>query len=257
MTRLGVVSYTGESKKKYVFDVYNLHATWNPVGVVYLVTRADTNSNIAVTHYLLYVGQTSNLKAEFYNHPRQACFKKYNANRLCTLLQSDELTRLTIANDLIRHWQPPCNIEREPAAPGWQVEHSGLAVDAQGKTIGRLEVNGDVFTKDNIDESGEPFGFPVGNVDTAGVVTDCRRSPLGHVDTKGIIFDKDHLTIAHVTPAGIVFDAQAHFVGAVNRNLYKNYCRADWSPMIYRAAAAVLLLLDIEKLKRVPKSAPK
>ncbi len=139
----------------------------------------------------------------------------------------------------------------------WRVENQGLVIVAPKRTIGFFDINGNVYGPKNVSTFGDPFGSPIGFVDTAGNVFTQARLPFGIVDVNGIIYDSSHTPVAQVTATGFVFKMNGMLIGIVNRNLHSKDDRPEWRPMIYRAAAAVLLLLDIENFKRIPKSAPK
>jgi predicted GIY-YIG superfamily endonuclease len=109
MSDVQTITLKGKSGNSYVFNIYDIKSNWAEVAAVYVVTRAVTKPEGGSTHYIIYVGQTDNLKNRFSNHDHQKCFDNNNANRLCVLQQGNEDKRRSIESDLIGSYNPPCN----------------------------------------------------------------------------------------------------------------------------------------------------
>lgn len=106
MAKIGTVTFTGASGKKYSFGYYDYPGSWNEVAGVYIIARFDRNQNKI---YAIYVGETDNLKERLINHHKQSCFNSNNVNILCWLGENNQQTRLAIESDLIKGINPPCN----------------------------------------------------------------------------------------------------------------------------------------------------
>ncbi|MGD0613653.1 MAG: GIY-YIG nuclease family protein [Anaerolineales bacterium] len=100
------VKLFGASHKEYSFTLYGFPDAWDEIAGVYLVARMDKDNN---SIHPIYVGETENLKNEFSNHPKQACFDKNNVNVLGWISESNEQTRRSIETDLMASLKPPCN----------------------------------------------------------------------------------------------------------------------------------------------------
>ena len=108
MARISTVSFTGLSKKQYVFDVWKTDQQFRDTGAIYAISRRYPNGN-TYSHDVAYFGQTEDLSARFEDHHKQDCFEEHGANCICTLVENDEDLRCAIETDLIRAYKPPCN----------------------------------------------------------------------------------------------------------------------------------------------------
>jgi len=106
MEKKFTVKFTGASAKEYSFDFYNLGGNWNEIAGVYLMARYDEEKNKV---YPIYIGETDNLKNRLFNHHKQSCFDKNNANVLGWIGETIEKNRLAIEEDLKNGLKPPCN----------------------------------------------------------------------------------------------------------------------------------------------------
>ena len=110
MAKLGDLTLTGASGKKYTFAVYPADTTWKDgVAGVYYVSRRTAKPDGSGDHSKIYVGETSDLKDRFENHHKQKCFEKNGYNAISILQESNENTRLAIEGDLVDALSPPCN----------------------------------------------------------------------------------------------------------------------------------------------------
>ncbi|MCK5470091.1 MAG: hypothetical protein KAI99_16330, partial [Cyclobacteriaceae bacterium] len=75
----------------------------------YVVTHRTIKADASVDHDVIFVGQTDNVKNEFENHPKSACFDKEVANCVCVYWEDHAVTRSKISEDLKNLYHPPCN----------------------------------------------------------------------------------------------------------------------------------------------------
>jgi len=108
MAKLGTIHFTGQSGKKYSFNVYQITASFKAIGAVYLITKRTVTDGTG-NHTRIYVGQTGDLSERFNNHHKQDCFEENKANCICIYAEENETTRLEIEKDLIDNYTPPCN----------------------------------------------------------------------------------------------------------------------------------------------------
>ncbi len=128
----------------------------------------------------------------------------------------------------------------------WYVDKNGLLTDADKCPLGFIDVNGDVYGQQNVSPFGDPTGMRIGLVDTSGDVYNQKKQHLGYVDLDGTIYISTHFPIGRVTPAGVVLKVSGLIIGSIDRDLHSKFNQKNWRPMLYRAAAAVLLLMDLE-----------
>jgi hypothetical protein len=105
MSAKSIITLVGKSGNKYPFEVYSCETTFNPVGAVYAVTRADDKS----VHTILYIGQTETLCDRHDDHHKQECFDRNNANCICVHVDSSEDSRRAKETDLCRKYNCICN----------------------------------------------------------------------------------------------------------------------------------------------------
>jgi len=111
MPKLGSVTFTGSSGKKYKFNAYPINTEFEAFGAVYLFTKRYKNSSGDYNHIDIYIGQTKNISERFENHHAMPCIKRNDANCICIYNESSESKRLDIEKDLIDNYNPPCNTE--------------------------------------------------------------------------------------------------------------------------------------------------
>ncbi len=109
MDQIGSIDFKGKSGKSYEFDIYPFDSEWNEDAAVYVVTRRYKNQQEKLTHALIYVGETDNLKERFSNHHKASCFTENNANCLCIHLDTSESSRLEKEADILATRSPKCN----------------------------------------------------------------------------------------------------------------------------------------------------
>ena len=110
MGKLGDMTWTGKSGKKYAFGVF----TWGTAfkedyAAVYLVTRRYKKADGKYNHDSIYVGETDDLSSRFDDHHKQRCFDEHKKNCVCAHGESDEEKRLAIERDLLGNYNWPCN----------------------------------------------------------------------------------------------------------------------------------------------------
>lgn len=110
MAKLGTVTFTGKSGRKYEFNAYPWGTSFNKeYGAVYFVTKRSKNSEGGYSHKRIYIGQTEDLSTRFDDHHKQDCFDRNDANCICVHGEQDEDNRLEIEQDLINNYDTPCN----------------------------------------------------------------------------------------------------------------------------------------------------
>jgi hypothetical protein len=103
-TTTATTTLTGDSGRKYEFEVYALDAELDAVGAVYAVTRRDGDR-----HVPLYFGQTGDISVRLSGHHKSECFDENDADCLC-VHRDDELdSRLKKELDLMIRHHPACN----------------------------------------------------------------------------------------------------------------------------------------------------
>jgi hypothetical protein len=110
MPKIGTLDFTGISGHKYTFNVYPMNREFKEKEAVYVVTHRSVKADTSIDHNLIYVGQTSNLRAEFENHAFAACFDRELANCVCVYWEDHAEPREKIRNDLKDLYHPPCNV---------------------------------------------------------------------------------------------------------------------------------------------------
>ena len=109
MAKLGVLTLTGESARKYEFNVYGFDAEFNAIGAVYVVTKRTKTRSGHYSHTKIYAGESGDISTRFDGHHKEECFQTHGANCKCIHSEADEDRRRTIESDLIGAYDPPCN----------------------------------------------------------------------------------------------------------------------------------------------------
>ena len=110
MAKLGTITFTGASGTNYEFNVYPWGTSFKKdFGAIYFVTNRTQKSDGGYSHTRIYVGETEALSTRFDNHHKQACFDSYNKNCVCVYGEQDENERFEIEQNILAHYDPPCN----------------------------------------------------------------------------------------------------------------------------------------------------
>jgi hypothetical protein len=110
MKKLGTIGFVGNSGHKYEFTVYPYGVRFKPgTGGVYFVTSRQDTGNSGHRHRKIYVGQAPDLCEELGSHPKRGEFEEREANCVCVHVTRDSRARQRIAEDILQHYQPPCN----------------------------------------------------------------------------------------------------------------------------------------------------
>ena len=96
----------GASGLEYTFSIYPWGTEFQKKGGVYMVLKKKGQNN---DYAILYVGQTGDLSERFDSHNKKPCFDRNGKTHIAILLESFELNRFSIENDLIRSYNPVCN----------------------------------------------------------------------------------------------------------------------------------------------------
>lgn len=109
MAKIGILTLTGASGKKYKFNVYPYDTDFKSIGGVYYISKRTEKNDGSGTHSKIYIGQTGDLSERFDNHHKEICFQKHGANCKSIHAEASEEKRLEIEEDLINALRPPCN----------------------------------------------------------------------------------------------------------------------------------------------------
>jgi len=99
---------TGQSGKKYIFNIYSIDTSFSAVGGIYLFTRR-TKSGDTFLHTNKYLGKTNDLSTRFDNHHKEDCIVENNANCLCVMRVDSEDDRTNYETDLLLANNTTCN----------------------------------------------------------------------------------------------------------------------------------------------------
>jgi hypothetical protein len=103
------VTLIGISGAKYVYETYDINTVWNPLPGNYAFADAALR--------IKYVGQTDNFAKRFSNHEKWPEAVKYGATQiLARVNQQGEIARKAEETDLIRAYNPPCNVQQSSTA---------------------------------------------------------------------------------------------------------------------------------------------
>jgi hypothetical protein len=112
MSRIGTIDFTGLSGHVYTFNVYPYkHDFGKAKGAVYVITKRVVKHDGVVDHNLLFIGTIDNITTLQKIHKKSACLVREAANCVCTYWEDNPTTRVTINDDLVNHYHPPCNYE--------------------------------------------------------------------------------------------------------------------------------------------------
>ena len=110
MSKLGTVTFTGKTGRKYEFKTYTWGTSFKKgYHAVYFVTKRSRNSEGGYSHERIYIGQTEDLSTRFDDHHKQDCFDRNEANCICVYGEKNDDNRLAIEKDLIDNYDPSCN----------------------------------------------------------------------------------------------------------------------------------------------------
>ena len=99
--------WTGQSRSRYIYFVYDIPMKPFDAPANYIFTRWDRKTQ---TWYPLYIGETDNLTQRFNNHEKWPCAQQHGVTHIHVHNKStSQLDRRLEKDDLIAHWNPPCN----------------------------------------------------------------------------------------------------------------------------------------------------
>ena len=111
------ITIQGISGNYYIFNVYSfsefsdLYDAFKSISALYAFTKRFPQG-IGYTHDLIYVGETGNLSTRFYNHHKESCIIRNNANCICIhSFYGTESERLAAEADILNAFDLPCNIK--------------------------------------------------------------------------------------------------------------------------------------------------
>jgi len=100
------ITLGGTSWKNYIFNLYSIDTSFNPVKAIYIVCELTENNS---KYSLIYIWQTDDLSTRFVSHHKQACFDRNWANCIGVLQVARQEDRDFIEKDLISRYKPMCN----------------------------------------------------------------------------------------------------------------------------------------------------
>jgi len=125
----------------------------------------------------------------------------------------------------------------------WHIDLNGVISNGANVPIGLFDTSGEVYDRHNIDRFGRPSGIPKGYVDSNGKAYNSLKRNLGKVDVGGNIYTDKGIILAEVSISGEVVSHLTKYFGNIDPNIHKNLSKPGWQPMIFRAAAGVVLVL--------------
>ncbi len=128
------ITYTGASGQTYVFSIYDVNVTWNPVPAIYaMIDRQWTPK---------YIGQTDNLtnRRPGLGHDKWPLAASHGAFAVAVhVVQGGEAIRKAEEADLIRAYNPPANIQHRTGVGLLGRPSTGFGLGAQ---VGRKTILG-------------------------------------------------------------------------------------------------------------------
>ncbi len=107
MPSLGEYTFVGHSRTRYVFEVYPVDTNFKDgFAAVYIFSRGiNIHTQIPV-----YIGETDKLGICIRNHEKWPCVRRNDAAFICIHGDSGRRSRKARAQDLIKHYDPTCNL---------------------------------------------------------------------------------------------------------------------------------------------------
>ncbi len=109
MSKIGTITLTGVSGKKYEFNIYPFGTEFEAIGAVYYISKRTEKPDGGGEHSGIYIGQTSDMSERFDSHHKADCFNEHQANCHSIYREDNQEKRLLIEEDLIKEYKPPCN----------------------------------------------------------------------------------------------------------------------------------------------------
>ncbi len=110
MSKLGVITFKGESGRRYEFGMYPFGTKFKEKhGGVYFLTNRHDKADGAHGHTRIFVGETDDLANVFADHEQTDAFAEHDANCVCVHPTQDAHVRRNMVDDLIRRYSPPVN----------------------------------------------------------------------------------------------------------------------------------------------------
>lgn len=110
MSKLGAITFKGESGRRYEFGMYPLGTKFKDGhGGVYFLTNRHVKGDGAHGHTRIYVGETDDLSTAIMDHEQAALFAEYEANCVCVHATQDASVRGHMVEDLVSKYNPPVN----------------------------------------------------------------------------------------------------------------------------------------------------
>ncbi len=109
MSKHGTIEFSGKSGKLYSFNVYSLDTEFRPYSGVYCITRRSEGDNGHRIHEKLFISVTDDMSSGVLSETPKSCFENHSANCICTHREESAHARDEIMQDLVGHYNPPCN----------------------------------------------------------------------------------------------------------------------------------------------------
>jgi len=106
MPKLGVTTLIGKSGEPYTFNVYAGNMRFNDFipGVYYISRQTNNEEELSI-----YLGESDNVDVTLQNHEKQACFDRYQYNRVAFYKNASREVRQAIVDDLLPGLETTCN----------------------------------------------------------------------------------------------------------------------------------------------------
>ncbi len=109
MSKIGTITLTGASGKKYEFNIYPFGTEFEAIGAVYYISKRTQKADGNGEHSRIYIGQSANMSERFDDHHKADCFNNHQANCHSIYQEDNQEKRILIEEDLIKAYKPPCN----------------------------------------------------------------------------------------------------------------------------------------------------
>lgn len=102
MSKLGDVTFQGQSGNKYTFAAYPISQSFrSDLGGLYIFAQRYVENN-KTWYKVLYIGETGSFGTRLPNHEKWEQAKRHGVNSICVLVDNNNTSRLNKETDL-RH----------------------------------------------------------------------------------------------------------------------------------------------------------
>lgn len=106
-TSVGQSTFVGDSGARYIFEIYTLDTNFrDDFAAVYIFSRQTA----VLSHIPIYIGETDELGTCIRNHEKWPCVRRNGVTHICIFGEHRRRARKKMAQDLIEHYDPTCNL---------------------------------------------------------------------------------------------------------------------------------------------------